>query len=119
LGLISAAGGVFGSHERATEILIVVEDGERDILRRGIHLKTVADEQPRIYIVELVVVFAPMCGAVKPVTFMAFEIGNAGKFVLAEIIRFVQWILQVGVAAYGFWRRIFVDAGDALRIDRP
>jgi hypothetical protein len=79
-------------------------------------LKTVAFEQPSLDIVELVVVLAPIGGAVKPIAGVAFEIGDPGELELLEIRGLMERRLQIGIPAYGFRGSVLVDSR-SLRID--
>jgi hypothetical protein len=116
--MISAAGGVFGGDQRATETLVVFEESDRDIFRCGIDLKAVTDEQSGIHVIELVVVLAPVGSAVQPVAFVAFEVGDAGEIKFLKIVRLMKRVLQVGIATVRVDGSIFVDAC-SLRTDGP
>lgn len=61
---VAGAESQLGRHQRATEILVVLKQGDGG--RRGsvVGLKAVAGEQSGFYIVELIIVLAPMGRAV-------------------------------------------------------
>lgn len=42
---------------------------------------------------------------------MAFEVGDSCQFQGFEVVRLVKRVLQVGIAARGFDRSVFVEAG--------
>jgi hypothetical protein len=68
-------------------------------------LKTLSREQSGLDIVKLIIIFAPIRGAVQPVARAAFKISDAGQLEVLEIVRLVKRVLQIGIAAHGSERR--------------
>ena len=107
--VVAGASGVSGSDQGATKIPIVLKNGECERLRQVVGLEAIANKEAGLDIVELVVIFSPVGRAVQPVAAMAFKISNASEFELFEIIRLVQRVLEIGVAADRVERSVFVD----------
>ena len=63
-------------HQRAAKILVVLKYRYRNCLRRIVRLKTVTSEQPGLDVIKLIVVLAPVRGAVQPIAAAAFEIAD-------------------------------------------
>ena len=71
---------------------------------------------PRFDVVILVIVLAPVGGAVQPIGAATLKIDHSGEFVFFEIIRLMEGVLKIGIAAHSLDRAGFVDAC-ALRSD--
>ena len=108
LAVIAGARRVFRRHQRAAEVSVVVKQHDPGRLR-DIVFEAVTDQQSGLDVVELVVVLAPIGGAVQPVAAMALEIRHPCEFQLTEVVRLMQSILQIGVATDGLERSVFVD----------
>ena len=107
--VVASTSGVSGGDQGATKIPIVLKNGECERLGQVVGLKAIANKQAGLDIVELVVIFSPVDRAVQPVAAMAFKISNACELEFFEIIRLVQRVLEIGVAAYRVERSVFVD----------
>src|SRR5580658_5717041 len=110
LFVVAASGDQFGCYQSAAKALVVVNEQDGNGLRGVVGLKAVAGEQSGLHVVELIVVFAPVGGAVQPITGASIEIGDAGQVKSSEVVGLVQWVLQVGITAGGFNGGVFIDA---------
>ena len=55
-------------------------------------MKAVSREQPRFDVVILVIVLAPVGGAVQPIAAATLRIDHSGEFVFFEIIRLMEGV---------------------------
>src|SRR6202042_415699 len=109
---------LLGSYQSPANLFIVLKRKDGDGFRGIVCLVSVAGKQTGFDIVKLIIIFAPMRGAVQPIAAMALKIDDARKVQLFEIVRLVEGILQIGAPPIGFRWRVLVDAR-SLCIDRP
>src|SRR5690348_8890615 len=107
--VLAGAGGVSGGDQRATKIPILIKNGERERLGRVVGLEAIANKQSGRDVVELVVVFSPVGRAVQPIAPMPLKIADASELERFEIIRLVQRVLEIGIAADRAQRSPCVD----------
>src|SRR6516162_3576738 len=107
--LVACARRVSRGDQGSTKISVVLKNRERKRLRRVVGLEAIANKQASLNIIELVVVFSPVGRAVQPVAAMALKIADAGEFEPFEIIRLVQRVLEIGIAADRVEGSVFVD----------